>query len=90
MRIIYRAENIIDANLVKGSLEQEGIPAYVAGAYLTGAAGQLPVSDLVAVMVADADLVRAEPIVRDLDAALRHAREESVKLPRGPLAEGAV
>ena len=38
MQIVYRAANIIDANLVKGVLEQAGIPAFVSGEYLTGAA----------------------------------------------------
>ena len=31
MQIVYRAANIIDANLVKNALEAEGIPAFVGG-----------------------------------------------------------
>jgi hypothetical protein len=71
MQIIYRAANIIDANLVKAALEQIGVPAFVAGEYLTGGMGQLPMSDLVHVMVAGLDVERARPVVDAIDAALR-------------------
>lgn len=76
MRIVYRAENIIDANLVKGVLESEGIFAFVSGAYLTGAAGELPVCNLVSVMVSDSDIERASHIAREVDAALRQVPAE--------------
>lgn len=76
MKIIYRAENIIDANLVKGNLAMEGIPAYVSGEYLTGAVGELPVWNLVTVMVADHDIERATTIAQSIDAALRENRED--------------
>lgn len=71
MQIVYRAANIIDANLVKGALDQAGVPAFVAGEYLVGGMGQLPMSDLVHVMVADVDVERARPLVDAIDAALR-------------------
>jgi hypothetical protein len=71
MQIIYRADSIIDANLVKLALEDAGIMAFVSGAFLTGAAGDLPVSGLVSVMVADIDIERAQPIVDEVDEALR-------------------
>ena len=74
VKIVYRAENIIDANLVKGALEQAGVQSFVAGEYLTGAIGQLPAWDLVLVMVSEADIERAAPIVESVDQALRHAR----------------
>ena len=51
MRVVYEAENIIDAHLVKGVLEQAGFPVYIRGEYLTGAIGELPVAGLVAVCV---------------------------------------
>ncbi|HEY0180389.1 MAG TPA: DUF2007 domain-containing protein [Dokdonella sp.] len=75
MRIVHRAENIIDANLVKGALALDGIGAFVSGEYLTGAIGELPAWNLVAVMVAECDVERAEAIVRALDAELREHRE---------------
>ncbi|MGA8278886.1 MAG: DUF2007 domain-containing protein [Rhodanobacteraceae bacterium] len=78
MQIVYRAENIIDAHLVKNALAQEGIPAYVSGEYLTGGVGQLPASDFVAVMVAKVDVERAQVISREIDEALRASPEAPV------------
>ena len=64
MRVVYEAENIIDAHLVKGMLEHEGIPAFVRGEYLTGALGDLPVMGLVAVSVPDSRWPEAEALLR--------------------------
>ena len=85
MRRIYQAENIIDAHLVKNALAQAGIEAYVAGTYLTGAAGELPVFGLVSVMVAAHDEAAALPIVAEIDAALREAAAQAAdpELPEG-------
>lgn len=77
MKIVYRAENLIDANLVKGVLEAEGVCAFVSGEYLTGAVGELPYWNLVSVMVAEQDVERAAPVVRGVDAALREQRERA-------------
>ncbi len=74
MRIVYHAENLVDAHLVKGALEADGIPAHVAGEYLTGAIGELPALGLVAVMVPEHLLAAAGPIVEACDAQLREAR----------------
>ena len=74
MKIIYRAENIIDANLVKAALADAGIQAFVSGEYLTGGVGQLPALDLVTVMVAETDIERAAPIAEGIDAELRERR----------------
>jgi len=75
VKIVYRAENIIDANLVKAALAQADIVSFVAGEYLTGAMGQLPAWDLVTVMVAEADVERAAPIAEGIDKALRESRD---------------
>ena len=75
VKIVYRAENIIDANLVKAALAQADVVAFVAGEYLTGAMGQLPAWDLVTVMVAETDVERAAPIVEGVDKALRQFRD---------------
>lgn len=76
MDIVYRAENIIDANLVKNALEQEGINAFVSGQYLTGAAGELPAMALVNVMVAQVDWPRARLIAESIDAELTERRAQ--------------
>ena len=74
MKIIYRAENIIDANLVKNALEAENIPAFVSGFYLTGAIGDLPPMALVNVMVSEIDVERARTVAQRVDADLAEFR----------------
>jgi Putative prokaryotic signal transducing protein len=76
VRIVYEAENIIDANLVKNALEHEGIVAFVSGHYLTGAAGELPPMALVKVMVSVIDWPRARAIAESIDAELAERRAE--------------
>jgi hypothetical protein len=75
MRIIYRAQNLIDAHLVKDALESAEVPAFISGEYLTGGVGQLPAMDYVAVLVPESSVAAAEPIVREIDRALAEARE---------------
>ena len=74
MQIIYRAANLFDAHLVKDALEVESIPAFIAGEYLTGAVGQLPAMDFIAVMVPESSLPSASDIVREVEAQLSEAR----------------
>lgn len=63
MRVVYEAENLIDAHLVKGLIEAEGIPAFVRGEHLAGGIGELPVMGLMAVCVADVDWPAADGVV---------------------------
>lgn len=73
MRVVYEAENLIDAHLVRGALEQAGIPVWVRGEHLTGAMGELPVLGLVAVCVPEAALAEAHRVLatwREADAAV--------------------
>lgn len=74
MHIIYRAENLFDAHLVKDALEAEDIPAFIAGEYLTGAVGQLPAMDYIAVMVPESSTAVARGIVKGVEAQLAEAR----------------
>ncbi|HET8763588.1 MAG TPA: DUF2007 domain-containing protein [Rhodanobacter sp.] len=74
MRTVYRAENLVDAHLVKDALEHAEIPAFIAGEYLTGGVGQLPALDYLAVMVPDSAVPAAEDVVREVEAQLFEAR----------------
>lgn len=86
MKIVYCAENIVDANLVKAALEGEGILAFIAGESLIGAVGELPARDLLSVMVADIDVERAAPVARAIDAELGERRAQFDGLaPGAPL-----
>lgn len=75
MQIIYRAENLFDAHLVKDALEHAEIPAFIAGEYLTGAVGELPAMNYISVMVPDSSLPVASAVVREVEALLSEARE---------------
>ncbi len=66
MRTVYEAESIIDAMLVSHALEAAEIPAFVAGAHLSGAIGELPMGGLIRVQVPDSAGVEADRIVASL------------------------
>ncbi len=76
MRVVYEAENLIDAHLVRGRLESEGIAAFVRGEFLTGALGELPVSGLVAVCVSEP----AEARARELIAQWRREQQDAAPI----------
>lgn len=48
---IYSAENMVDAQLFKDTLESDGIEALIKGGYLSGAVGELPPAGLIAVWI---------------------------------------
>ncbi|MBN8713127.1 MAG: DUF2007 domain-containing protein [Xanthomonadales bacterium] len=84
MHIVYHAENLFDAHLVKDALEHAEIPAFISGEYLTGGVGQLPAMDYIAVMVPESALPAAREIVRKVEAQLVEARaaiEDSGEVP---------
>lgn len=70
MRVLYRAENLIDAHLIRHALEAAEIACFVSGQYSTGAIGELPVLGLVNVLVDDNDFEAAETVIRPLVEAL--------------------
>ena len=67
MTKIYSAQNAIDAHIVKGLLEQQGIQARVNGEYLQGGIGELPLIDLVTVSVAEEDYEKALEVLREYE-----------------------
>ena len=68
MHAVYHASNQFNAQLVVDLLRSEGIDARIHGAYLAGAAGELPLGGLIQVMVADAEADGASAIVAQWDA----------------------
>lgn len=81
MRVVYQAQDLFDAHLVRGALEAQGIRAWVNGEFLTGAIGQLPVSGLLSVMVSDLDWDAAESVVEALRAARAAADTDASDAP---------
>ena len=70
MRVVYEPENLIDAHLVKGVLEQAGLPVYLRGEFLSGGIGELPVTGFLALCVPEI----CEAQAREVLAQLAHER----------------
>lgn len=67
---IYSANSTTEAHLIKNLLEQHGVDAHVAGHYLQGGLGELPVFGLIQVQVADEDETAALKIIKDYEAGV--------------------
>ncbi len=67
MRVVYRAENLFDAHLVKHALEAAGMPAFVFGESLLGGLGELPLFGVLRVCVPEAAWPQAHAIVLSMD-----------------------
>ncbi|WP_305806336.1 DUF2007 domain-containing protein [Stenotrophomonas sp. YIM B06876] len=67
MQLVYQADNLFDAHLVKHALEAAGIPAFVFGESLLGGMGELPLFGVLRVCVPDAAQAPADAIVAALD-----------------------
>lgn len=67
---VYSASSTIDAHLVKNLLEQHGIPANIAGYYLQGGLGELPVINLIEVQVEAEDETRARQVIDAYEAGV--------------------
>ena len=64
---VFTAKNSIEANIVKGMLEANDIPAYVEGEYLQGAIGELAAIDFAFVSVDDVNESKALNIVNEYE-----------------------
>ena len=67
MKIVYRAADITEAEIVKGMLLSSGIEAHSSGYYLQGGIGETSPMDLARVHVADEDYERAREVLRDYE-----------------------
>jgi hypothetical protein len=67
MHVIYQADNLFDAHLVKHALEAARIPSFVFGESLLGGMGELPLFGVLRVCVPDLARPEAEQIVAGLD-----------------------
>ena len=79
MRIVYHAQSLIDAHLVRDALAQVEIPAFISGEYLTGAVGELPAMGLVAVMAPASAAEAAGGMVRRIEGQLAEARSAAAE-----------
>jgi hypothetical protein len=63
MKTVLHALNSLEAHIIKGLLESEGIASNIVGEYLQGAMGELPVSGLIRVLVDDNDYQQATQVI---------------------------
>ena len=67
MKIVYRAGDITEAEIIKGMLLSYDIEAHVSGYYLQGGIGEMSPLDLAKVHVADEDYEKAKEILREYE-----------------------
>jgi len=67
MQRIYDANDLIEAHIIKGLLEQQYIDVYVGGFYLQGGIGELPASGNVSIWVANEQAEQAAEIIKEYD-----------------------
>lgn len=67
MQIIYRASDIVEAHIVSGMLNAQGIETYVGGHYLQGAVGDLSPLGFANVFVSDDDFDSAMPYIKEYE-----------------------
>ena len=64
---IFSATSTTEAHLLKGLLQQHGIEAHVTGHYLQGAFGELPVTNMIQILVDSTDEKRARDVIDKYD-----------------------
>lgn len=64
---VFTAQNSIEANIVKGMLEANDIPAYVVGEYLQGAIGELAAIDTIFVSVDEENETKAAELINEYE-----------------------
>ena len=67
MKIVYRAGDITEAEIIKGMLLSYDIEAHVSGYYLQGGIGEMSPLDLAKIHVADEDYERAKEILHEYE-----------------------
>lgn len=67
MKLIYRAGDIIEAHIIAGLLEADGIEAHVSGHYLQGAVGELAPGSFSNIHIADEDIEKATLVIEEYE-----------------------
>lgn len=73
MPLVYRAANLVEAQLVVDELAAGGLSAEVTGRYLSGAIGELPPGDIVGVWLHEPSQTDRAREMIDAWEATRHA-----------------
>ncbi|MFD2642420.1 putative signal transducing protein [Pseudomonas japonica] len=69
MQRIYEPENLMEAEVLIGMLDNEGVEAHLVGRDLLGAIGELPLHGLLGLAVADEQAEYARQLIAAYNAA---------------------
>lgn len=75
MKVIYRAQDIVEAHILAGLLQSRGVEVFVGGHYLQGGIGELAALDSATLSVEERDEDSARAVIAEYE--------------RGDLADGA-
>lgn len=81
MQRIYEPASLLEAQMLLGMLENEGIDAHLAGRDLIGGMGDLPAMGLLGLLVADEHADEARQLIGEYNAALPVSGEEPDSFP---------
>jgi len=81
VQVVYHAENTIDAYLVYNLLKSYAIEAQVIGEYLQGGIGELPLNDLIRVVVFQDDVEAATHIIKKWQSVSEATNENMLHTP---------
>ncbi|MFT6350374.1 MAG: hypothetical protein ACJAYB_003422 [Psychromonas sp.] len=68
MKLLYEAQNTVEAHMILNLLEQSDLSARIDGEYLQGGIGELQAIGIVRVMVEEKDYLEAKRIIQEWDA----------------------
>jgi hypothetical protein len=69
MRRIYEPADLLEAQLLVAMLASEGLNAHITGQHLLGGMGELPLTGLLGLQVADGQAERAQQLIAGYNAA---------------------
>lgn len=82
---VYTAESMVDAQLVCDALLTDGLEARISGGYLSGAAGELPMGQLITVWIAEPSMLdRARAVVNAFESSFVRGSERGGDSRRCP------
>ncbi|MES2626180.1 MAG: DUF2007 domain-containing protein [Pseudomonadota bacterium] len=89
MKIIYKANDIIEAHIVAGFLQSHEIQTFVGGHYLQGGVGELVPFGFATVSVHDGDIGAAEALMREYDQVSTEQLDAEISALNPLLAPGS-
>ncbi|MCF7203813.1 DUF2007 domain-containing protein [Pseudomonas oligotrophica] len=81
MQRVYEPSDLLEAQMLLGMLEAEGIEAFIAGGHLLGAMGELPALGLLGLLVEDAQAERARQLIAAYNGAVPLSGDEPDSYP---------